>query len=47
MWSQMEICLIDDRLLSSEHCLSLDAEFGRKAGFLTVGYFERFAYAVP
>ena len=47
MWNLMEICLIDaDRQLSGEHCLSVDAEFRGKAGFLAVGNFERFAYAV-
>jgi hypothetical protein len=47
MWRLMEIYSIDaDRQLSGEHCHSVDAEFGGRPGFLTVGNFERFAYAV-
>jgi hypothetical protein len=47
MWSLMEICLIDaDQQLSGEHCLVVDADFEREAGFLAVGNFGRFAYAV-
>lgn len=47
MWSLMETCLIDaGRQISGAHRLSVDAELEGIAGFLAVGYFERFAYAV-
>jgi hypothetical protein len=47
MWSLMEIYSIEaDRQPSGKHCLSVDADFWGKAGFLAAGNFEQFAYTV-